>query len=294
MRYLLRAAWAVGLAALTSSCALAQGASLAVAFARSYSAMETDKLYRGYLEHLGRCTGAGLTNHFAQPLAGRLFVAETVPESQMPALLQNGRLQVALVPSATAVWLQAQGIAQPVALRGQLASRQAETFELLLLVRADSPAKELAHLAGQKIGLPVIADSPAPPLDERLAAKALADAGLAGHYTAQPAASHERALVGLQGGFWQAAFVASDQFDRMVKKREVRRADFRILWRSRPLPTESLVVSASVPPATRERIAQCSQSHRFNAEQARLFEGSDALLPPDDALYAPYRALLQP
>lgn len=298
MKSLTGALRALGLAALCALSTLftlsAQAQTLAVAFPRTYSAMETDKLYRGYLEHLGRCTGASLTNHFSQPLAGRLFAAETVAESQMPDLLKSGRLQLALVTSATAVQLQAQGIAQPVALRGQHASRQAETFELQLLVRADAPATGVAQLAGARIGFPAAStDAGAPPLDERLAVKALADAGLAGQYAAHHAAGHERALMGLAGGFWQAAFVASDQFDRMVKKREVRAGDFRVLWRSRPLPTESLVVAAGLPTAVRERITQCSHSYRFNAEQARLFEGSDAWLAPDEALYGTYRALLR-
>jgi len=278
---------------------------LAVAFPRTYSALETDKLYRGYLEHLGSCTGASLTNHFGQPLFGRLYVAETVAEAQIPALLQANRLQVAMVSSALAVWLDAKGIAQPIAIRGQRESQQAETFEMLLLTRADSGITSLAQLAGAKIGFPnskPVAGSPGVPLDEQgtpvldemLATAALKRAGMAAgkDYKAEYPGGHERAVVGLQTGFWQAAFIAGDQFDRMVKKRETRVRDFRVLWRSPALPTESIVVAKALPAATRDRIASCTHSHKFTADQARLFEGSDAFLPASPALYEPYRQLL--
>ena len=280
---------------------------LAIAFPRTYSALETDKLYRGYLERLGPCVGASLTNHFGQPLLGRLYVAETVPEAQIPALLQGNRLQVAMVSSALAAWLDAKGIAEPVAIRGQSGSQQPETFQLLLLARADGGLANLAQLSGAKIGFPnskavndaaglPLDEQGAPLLDEMLAVAALRGAGLAAgkDYKAEYPGGHERAVVGLQTGFWQAAFIAGDQFDRMVKKREARVRDFRVLWRSPALPTESIVVAKALPAATKERIASCTHAHRFTAEQARLFEGSDAFLPANAALYEPYRRLLSP
>lgn len=298
------ASWVLGLAGACVSLAAA-AESLAVAFPRTYSALETDKLYRGYLEHLAQCTGASLTNHFGQPLFGRLYVAETVAEAEMPGLLQGGRLQVAMVPSAAAVSLEANGIAEPVATRGQHGSQQPETFEMLLLTRADSGVTALAQLAGLRIGLPGARHAPgAPPaspagqaspvLDEVLAIAALRRAGLAAgkDYKAEYPGGHERAVVGLQSGFWQAAFIAGDQFDRMVKKREARERDFRVIWRSPALPTDSIVVAKALPAAAKARIAQCTHAYRFKPEQARLFEGSDAFLPVSPALYDLYRQLL--
>lgn len=290
---------------LGAACAAGQHANaaeqLAIAFPRAYSALETDKLYRGYLEHLGQCTGAGLTNHFGQSLFGRLHVTETVAEAQIPALLREDRLQVAMVPSAVAVWLDAKGIAEPIAIRGQRSSQQPETFDMLLLARADSGITNTAQLAGAKVGLPGAraqggpAGEQGPPmLDEMLATAALRKAGLAASqaYKAEYPGGHERAVVGLRSGFWQAAFIASDQFDRMVKKREASERDFRIIWRSPALPTESIVVAKSLPAAMKGRIAQCTLAYRFTPGQARLFEGSDAFLPALHPLYDLYRQLL--
>jgi phosphonate transport system substrate-binding protein len=281
--------------------------SLAVVFPRSYSPLETDKLYRGYLEHLAQCSGTSLTNHFGQPLFGRLYVAETVPEAQIPALLQGNRTQMAMVSSALAVWLEAKGIAEPIAIRGRLASQEPETFQMLLLTRADSGVNNLAGLAGAKIGFPnskpvagpsalPMDEQGIPVLDEMLAVGALTGAGLAAgkDYKAEYPGGNERAVVGLQTGFWQAAFIAGDQFDRMVKKREARVRDFRVLWRSPALPTESIVVGKGLPAALKAGIARCTLSHRFTADQARLFEGSDTFLPAPAALYEPYRRLLPP
>lgn len=302
-----RAAAALVLGAVCCWAQAAAAEALAVAFPRTYSALETDKLYRGYLEHLARCTGASLTNHFGQPLFGRLYVAETVADAQIPALLQANRLQVAMVPSALAVWMDEKGIAEPIAIRGRLASQEPETFRMQLLARADAGLSGTAALAGAKIGFPnskpvggsralPLDEQGVPVLDEMLAMAALARAGLAAgkDYRAEYPGGNERAVVGLQTGFWQAAFVAGDQFDRMVKKREARERDFRVLWRSPPLPTESIVVAKSLPAAVKGSIARCTQSHRFTAEQARLFEGSDAFLPVSPALYEPYHQLLAP
>jgi ABC-type phosphate/phosphonate transport system substrate-binding protein len=295
------AARAAACAVLAIACGWAPPAAaqnLAVAFARTYSPLETDKLYGGFLEQLAQCTGASLTNHFGQPLFGRLHAAETVAEAQIPSLLQGGRLQLALVSSALATWLDARGIAEPVALRGQAASQEPEMFELLLVVRADSASTGMAQLAGAKIAFPdavPTAAGDAPPLDEMLAMAALQRAGLAAgkDYKAEHAGGHERALVGLQGGFWQAAFIASDQFERMVKKREAKLRDYRVIWRSPKLPAETVVVARSVPSAAKARIGSCVQAHRFTTEQSRLFEGSDAFLAASPALYAPYRQVLK-
>jgi ABC-type phosphate/phosphonate transport system substrate-binding protein len=299
-------AWAAAsLLAVTLLCAHTPAAAqpIAIAFARTYSALETDKLYRGYLEHLAQCTGASLTNHFGQPLFGRLYVAETVLEASMPELLQSGRLHVAMVSSPMAVWLEAKGIAEPVATRGQHGSQQPETFEMLLLTRADAGVASPSQLAGAKIGLPgsrpAAGSAPpaglAPPgLDEMLAIAALRRAGLAAgkDYKAEYPGGHERAVVGLQSGFWQAAFIAGDQFDRMVKKREARERDFRVVWRSPALPTESIVVAGALPAPAKAKVAQCTLAYRFKPEQARLFEGSDAFLAPGAGLYDLYRQLL--
>lgn len=288
---------ALAVAVLALGSAPTQAAPLAAVFSRTYSPLETDKLYRGYLEHLGACTGDSLTNHFGQPLLGRLYVAETVPEAEIPGLMGAGRIQLALVPASMAVVLETQGVADIAAIRGQVESQTPEMFDLLLLVRSGTQVTQPAQLAQAKVAFPsarprreAAGDAP---LDDMIAAAAMKQAGLdAGAFRVEYAGGHERALAGLKNGFWQGAFLASDQFDRMVKKREARAQDFRAIWRSTRLPGDSIVVSRAAPAALKARIARCTLAYRFNEEQTRLFEGSDGFLPADPAYYAPYRQLL--
>jgi hypothetical protein len=271
---------------------------VSVVFARDYSASETDKLYRGYLQHLAQCTGSNLTNHFGQPLFGRLYSAETVPESQIPLLFQSGRLQVAVVSAALAVWMDTRAIAEPIALRGQAATKEPENFSFLMLVRSDSPIKTIKDISGIKVGFPFGQKSDGTDakehadLDARFAENALSRIGLSRgkEYQAGHANGHEQAVVGLQNGFWQAALIASDQFDRMVKKREARARDFREIWRSVPLPSATLVVAKALPVDIKARLSQCTLTHRFTDEQTRLFEGSDTFLRVNSDFFKPYHA----
>lgn len=305
-----RATWlnsriaALACALMALACSPTRAEPLAAVFSRTYSQLETDKLYRGYLEHLGTCTGDTLTNHFGQPLFGRLYVAETVPEAQIPALMRAGRIQLALVPASTAVVLESQGVAEIAAIRGQVESRTPEMFDLLLLVRSDTQVSQPAQLAQAKVAFPSArprrkpgtqAAEPAgdPHLDDMIAAAAMKQVGLdAGSFRVEYAGGHERALAGLKNGFWQGAFLASDQLDRMVKKREARAQDVRAIWHSSRLPADSIVVLKAAPAALKARIARCTLAFRFNEEQTRLFEGSDGFLPADPAYYEPYRQLL--
>jgi phosphonate transport system substrate-binding protein len=94
-------------------------------------------------------------------------------------------------------------------------------------------------------------------------------------------------------GFWQAAAVASDQFDRMARKGEIKASDFRVLWKSEAFPVESWVLGKHVAPELRERVRQCTYSFRFPAEASRLLAGADRFVPIDaDTAYAAVRFVL--
>src|SRR3990167_5751746 len=69
---------------------------------------------------------------------------------------------------------------------------------------------------------------------------------------------HERSIMGAMYGFWQGAAVASDQFERMARKGEIKTADFRVLWKSEPFPVESWVLSKRIAPELRERVRNCT------------------------------------
>ena len=51
--------------------------------------------------------------------------------------------------------------------------------------------------------------------------------------------SHERSVTGVMHGFYPAAAVASDLYQRMVVKGEVKGSSIRTLWESPPFMTET-------------------------------------------------------
>ena len=266
-------------------------ATFAIAFPKTYNRIETLRLYGQYLEHLGQCARLDLVNVRGESLANRFDAVDILPEAELLQHMKAGTLQMAqfttgLVPVAADV---ADG--EPFAVRGHASTGAYDVYEVRLIVRADSKYRKPADLAGAKIAHST-AKSNAGNLTPRAHFPSLGLVPEQG-YQVIYSGGHERSIMGTQYGFWQGAAVASDQFERMAKKGEIKAADFRTLWKSEPFPVESWVLSKRVTPEVRERVRQCTYSFRFPAEASRLLEGADIFVPIDpDKAYAGVRFVL--
>lgn len=267
-------------------------ATLAVAFPKTYNRMETMRLYGHYLQTLAQCAKVDLVNVRGEPVADRLDAVDILPESELLQHMKAGKLQLAqfttgLVPVAADT---ADG--EPFAVRGHSATGKYDVYELHLIVRADSPFRKPLDLAGSKV-----AHSTEKSNSGNLAPRAyFPTIGLAPdkNYEVMYSGGHERSVMGTQYGFWKAAAVASDQFERMVKKGEIKAGDFRVLWKSEPFPVESWVLSKRVAPELRERVRDCTYNFRFPAEASRLLDGADRFVPIDsNKAYASVRFVLE-
>lgn len=285
----------IGIAAAPAAAQPAKGlprATLAVAFPKTYNRMETMRLYGHYLQALAQCAKVDLVNVRGEPIADRFDAVDILPESELLQHMKAGKLQLAqfttgLVPVAADT---ADG--EPFAVRGHSATGKYDVYELHLIVRADSSFRKPLDLAGSKI-----AHSTEKSNSGNLAPRAyFPTIGLVPdkNYQVMYSGGHERSIMGTQYGFWKAAAVASDQFERMVKKGEIKAGDFRVLWKSEPFPVESWVLSKRIAPELRERVRSCTYNFRFPAEASRLLEGADRFVPIDsDKAYAPVRFVLE-
>lgn len=266
-----------------------QRPTLAVAFPKTYDRMETMRLYGSYLEQLAQCAKVELVNVRGEPIANRFDAVDILPESELLQHMKAGKLQLAqfttgLVPVAADT---AGG--EPFAVRGH--AGKYDVYELHLIVRADSNFKKPADLANAKI-----AHSTQKSNSGNLAPRAyFPTIGLTPdqNYQVVYSGGHERSIMGTHYGFWQAAAIASDQFERMAKKGEIKTSDFRVLWKSETFPVESWVLSKQVAPEVRERVRQCTYAFRFPAEASRLLQGADRFVAIDpDKAYAAVRFVL--
>ncbi len=212
---------------------------LAIAFPKTYNRLETMHLYGHYMQTLAQCAKVKLVNLRGEPIADRFDAVDILPESELLRHMKDGKLQLAQFTTGLVPVAADRSDGEPFAVRGHSTTGQYDVYELRLIVRADSRFKKPLDLVGSKI-----AHSTEKSNSGNLAPRAyFPTIGLLPdtNYKVMYSGGHERSIVGTQFGFWDAAAVASDQFERMARKKEIRADDFRVIWKSEPFPVESWV-----------------------------------------------------
>lgn len=265
---------------------------LSVAFPKVVDRVETAKLYGRYLVHLGECAKVNLVNQRGETVDSYFNGVDLLGEQEMLAGLKHRKLDIAQLSSGIVPVAVEGSAVVPFAIRGNSRTQQVGNYKLLLIVRADSPYRKPGDLKGRKIAHTTPASN-----SGNLAPRAyFPQIGLTAEkdYEVVYSKGHERSIAGVQNGFWDAGAVASDQFDRMVAKSEIRASAFRVLWESEPFPASAFVFGAQVPKALQERVGKCSYQYRFPAETQRLLDGSDTFVPVDyDKHYALVKFVLK-
>jgi phosphonate transport system substrate-binding protein len=233
----------------------------------SWSPTENPAVYKNMYEpimtHLSTCTGKRVVHFNVQSNTAQI-------EAQ-----RAGRLHVALyatgaigfsVNMAGGVPFIAMGNAQGVG-----------GYQLYAIVKADSPFQKLSDLKGKRVAH-VSPSSNSGNLAPRVY---FADEGLKPDEDYKPLMSggHDKSILGVGLGDYDAAPVASDIFDRMTARGQAKLENYRIIWKSKTFPTTGFVMSHDLKPELQKKITDCMVSYQFSEELKKEYAGMDRFLP---------------
>jgi phosphonate transport system substrate-binding protein len=218
---------------------------------------------------------APFTQHLAQCTAKKVVFFQVQSNAAQIEAMRSGRLHVggfSTGPTAFAVNIAG---AVPFAVKGDATSGQG--YNLLLVVRKDSNIKALADLKGRKVAH----TSPSSNSGHMAPMALFPKLGVTPDkdYKITFSGKHDQSILGVQSGDYDAATVASDVFERMAKRGQIKEEDFRIVYRSQQFPTSSFAYAHDLEPAFRDRMLKCFYDYRFTDEMKKAFDGADRFHP---------------
>lgn len=249
---------------------------LVVAMPKTYAKSETMLLWGDYFNHLARCGNIDLQNLQGESLE-RSTNIDVLPEKDLIDNLIAGKAQLAQVNPGLVPQLIAAGQPAPFGVPGNKASGQRNSYKLILIARVDSPFTKPQDLVGKKIAHTTPTSN-----SGNLAPRALFPAlGLTPDkdYEVVFSNGHERSVTGVMHGFFPAAAVASDLYQRMVVKGDVKGSSIRTIWESPPFMTETWTMNKDVSPELQARVKKCSFSYSFSPTLKKQLPGNDTFLP---------------
>ena len=189
--------------------------------------------------------------------------------------MRSGRLHVggfSTGPTAFAVNIAG---AVPFAVKGT--EKEFQGYNLITIVKKDSPYQKLADLKGKKVAH----TSPSSNSGHMAPVALFPKEGLTPDkdYKIVFSGKHDNSVMGVNSGDYDAAAVASDVFHRMAGRGQVKEEDFRIIYRSAKFPTSSCAYAHDLAPALRDKMLKCFYDYRFPAEMQKAFDGADRFFP---------------
>ncbi len=218
-----------------------------------------ENIFKPFTTHLEQCTGKKVVFFQVQNNAAQIEA------------MRSGRLHVGGFSTGPTVFAVNKAGAIPFAVKGDAKGYQG--YNLVTIVKASSAFKTVADLKGKKV-----AHTSPSSNSGHLAPLALMPAhGLAPgkDYEIKFSGKHDQSVLGVNTGDYDAAHVASDVFDRMADRGQVKEADFRVIYRSQRFPTSSFAYAHDLVPELAAKLVRCFSDYRFPAEMQKNFDGAD-------------------
>jgi phosphonate transport system substrate-binding protein len=222
-----------------------------------------ENIFKPFTDHLAACTNKRVVFFQVQNNAAQIEA------------LRSGRLHVGGFSTGPTVFAVNKAGAIPFAVKGDAKGYQG--YNLITIVKASSAFRTLADLKGKKV-----AHTSPSSNSGHLAPLALLPAqGLAPgkDYEIRFSGKHDQSVLGVNSGDYDAAHVASDVFERMADRGQVKEADFRIVYRSQRFPTSSFAHAHDLQPALAQQIVKCFHDYRFPESMKKEFDGADRFVP---------------
>jgi phosphonate transport system substrate-binding protein len=220
-------------------------------------------VYEPIMTHMATCTGKRMAFFNVQSNSAQI-------EAQ-----RAGRLHIALYATGAVGF--AVNMAGGVPFVGMGNAQGIGGYQVYAIVKADSPYKTLADLKGKKVAH-VSPSSNSGNLAPRVF---FAEQGLKPDEDYKPVMSggHDKSILGVNLGDYDAAAVASDIYERMVARGQVKGENLRIIWKSETFPTTGFVLSHDLKPELAKKITDCMVSYQFSEEIKKEYAGMDRFLP---------------
>ena len=222
-----------------------------------------ETIFKPFTAHLAQCTSKKVVFYQVQSNAAEIEA------------MRSGRLHVggfSTGPTAFAVNIAG---AVPFAVKGT--EKEFQGYNLIVVVKKDSPYKTLADLKGKKVAHTAPSSN-----SGHMAPMALfPKEGLTPEkdYKILFSGKHDQSILGVRSGDYDAAPVASDVFHRMGVRNQIKEDEFRIIWRSAKFPTSSFAYAHDLEPKFRDQMLKCFYEYRFPAEMQKAFDGADRFFP---------------
>lgn len=222
-----------------------------------------ESAFKPFLDYLGKCTGKKIVYFPVQSNAAEIEA------------MRAGRLHVggfSTGPTGFAVNLAG---AVPFSIKGT--EKELQGYNLVTIVKKNSPYQKMADLKGKKVAH----TSPSSNSGHLAPQVLFPPEGLTPDkdYKILFSGGHGQSVKGVESGDYDAAPVASDVFNRMVSRGEIKLDDFRIIYRSPLFPTSSFAYAHDLHPDLAKTLTKCFYDFRFPDDMKKTFGGADRFFP---------------
>jgi phosphonate transport system substrate-binding protein len=219
--------------------------------------------FKPFLDYLGKCTAKRVVYFPVQSNAAEIEA------------MRAGRLHVggfSTGPTGFAVNLAG---AVPFAIKGT--EKEWQGYHLVVIVKRGSPFKTMSDLKGKRVAH----TSPSSNSGHLAPQVLFPPEGLTPDkdYKVLFSGGHGQSVKGVETGDYDAAPVASDVFNRMATRGEIKADDFRIIYNSPILPTSSFAYAHDLHPDFAKTLTKCFYDYRFPADMQKTFGGADRFFP---------------
>ncbi len=222
-----------------------------------------EKIFAPFTAHLATCT------------AKRVVFFQVQSNAAEIEAMRSGRLHVAGFSTGPTAFAVNVAGAVPFAVKGS--AKEFQGYNLIVITRAASSIQKITDLKGKKV-----AHTSPSSNSGNMAPRALFPAeGVTPEkdYTVVFSGKHDSSILGVMKGDYDAAPVASDVFERMAKRGQIKESDFRIVYRSKKFPTSSFAHAHDLAPELADKIVSCFYDYRFTPEMQKAFDGADRFFP---------------
>ena len=222
-----------------------------------------EKVFKPFTDYLAQCTAKKVVFYQVQSNAAEIEA------------MRSGRLHVggfSTGPTAFAVNIAG---AVPFAIKGY--EKDYQGYNLIVVVKKSSPYQKLADLKGKKFAH----TSPSSNSGHMAPMALFPKEGLTPDkdYKILFSGKHDQSVLGVNSGDYDGAAVASDVFERMARRGQIKEDDFRVIYRSAKFPTSSFAYAHDLEPAFRDKMLKCFYDYRFTDDMKKAFDGADRFFP---------------